>query len=160
MKIKILKDIPGYKTGELLEFPINDYVFGIYRYQVSVLIKQCFAEVVKDDTDIEAIRKSWYGMPNLYKPYENGKIINLNFYYAYLVVKAVVDQLNGDWKPDWQNQKQNKIAICYDHDNNLFKVNSWNYSQESIMPYLENKENGKKVIELCEPELKVLFGIK
>ena len=33
----------------------------------------------------------------------------------------VSDYLNGDWKPDWENQRQKKYYIYYDHENKIFK---------------------------------------
>lgn len=172
MKIRIKKEIPGYKVGEIMETGTSGFLSNnnpnYHNYSVKNLIKESFAEEIKDDIDIEAIRreKSPVGMHHnnhYFLSFDNadGEYSNeeLEFFRAYRIVKAVIDQLNGDWKPDWQ--MENKVfCICFNHEYGKLDITYDIDKQYNILPYCKNEETAQKVIELCEPELKVLFNIK
>ena len=70
----------------------------------------------------------------------------------------VADYLNGDWKPNWNSQKQIKYLIQYDHIRKQFKVDF--YSHTSINPIVfSSRENALKAIEIIgEEELKQFFS--
>ena len=69
----------------------------------------------------------------------------------------VSDYLNGDWKPDWENQRQKKYYIYYDHENKIFKFGHCYYMNEGII-FFSSEENAQKAIELIgEEELKQFF---
>ena len=70
----------------------------------------------------------------------------------------VADYLNGNWKPDWDSQKQIKYLIQYDHIRKQFKVDF--YSHTSINPIVfSSRENALKAIEIIgEEELKQFFS--
>ena len=69
----------------------------------------------------------------------------------------VADYLNGDWKPDWENKKQIKYSILYDHEIkklSLFEFRSKNLS----IPCFSSKENALKAIDIIgEEELRQFF---
>lgn len=70
----------------------------------------------------------------------------------------VADYLNGDWKPDWDNQSQVKYLIQYDHIRKQFKIDF--YSHTSINPIcFSSRENAQKAVEIIgEEELKQFFS--
>lgn len=174
MKIKITKDIPGYKAGEIIE---TDYLKMTIsetagrEYNVKAFIADGWAEEIKDDIDIEAIRKEIKDSSKIAvigfdwaeekeSTTESVVVIPMEFepfITAYRIVKAVIDQLNGDWNPDW-NDYNRKTSIRYD-DNNGFSVD-WFYGRVTIIPICKDNKTAQKVIELVTEELKVLFGVK
>ena len=70
----------------------------------------------------------------------------------------VADYLNGDWKPDWKNQKQKKYYIYYDNEDNVFQIGRCYYINESVV-FFSSEENVLKAIEIIgEEELKKFFS--
>ena len=70
----------------------------------------------------------------------------------------VADYLNGNWKPDWDDSKQIKYLIQYDHIRKQFKFDF--YSHTSIIPIVfSSRENAQKAVEIIgEEELKQFFS--
>lgn len=207
MKIKLLKDIPGFKAGEIADLENYDLIGrekpNTLLYSARNLIRDGWAEEVKDDehncetpgctgevltalgqktlceynewfketiskyipiietgVDIEEIRKDltikeWHA--NTLGGFGGDDFSK--WISAYLVVKAVIEKLNGDWKPDWSNIDLDKWTIMYNHEDKHFMVNDNQYF-ECTFWYLKDQDTTKKVISLCEPEIKVLFGVK
>lgn len=173
MKIKIIKDIPGYKAGyETDERTMSIHSLNGFDYTCEGLITCGFAEEIKDDIDIEAIREkyklfsvhmnnfdkekthSWEFLPAL----NEDEMVFIN---AYRIVKEVIDQFNCDWKPDWEKSiSERKYTPSYDYHDKKWYIQSTGFHIENIFPPCKNREDCQKVIELCEPELKVLFGVK
>lgn len=158
MKIKILKDIPGYKAGE---YESDGFITGHedYEYSASLLVKNGFAEYIKDDIDIEAIRKSFKPIWLTHDLIPNNTIEEINFIEAYRIIKAVTDQLNGDWKPDY-SISQPKFYVYRTTEYFEWRISADDGIITSIIPKCKDRETAEKVIELCESELKVLFGVK
>ena len=70
----------------------------------------------------------------------------------------VSNYLNGDWKPDWNNQEQYKYVIAYNHTEKTFDTDYFRYLSENTV-YFSSKENAKKAIEIIgEEELKQFFS--
>ena len=70
----------------------------------------------------------------------------------------VANYLNGDWKPDWNNQEQYKYVIAYNHTEKTFDTDYFRYLSENTV-YFSSKENAKKAIEIIgEEELKQFFS--
>ncbi len=164
MKIKILKDIPGYKAGHTHDTEKNGIMGDHSNFTYSslkVLIEDGWAEEIKDGVDIEAIRNAYIGIdawaPSIMSP---DNLDNRRFYKAYLVVKKVIDRLNGDWKPIYEIGMEKYFIIGYDHNSKEFQWDNGSINQYTILPPCKNSEVTNKVMELCEPELKVLFGVK
>lgn len=167
--MKILKNIPGYKAGEIIESETDNSKERVYEvligrnvtYMFNPLIEQGYAEIVKDDIDIESIRDKYRSMTWDGKDFKPVLQIDESlFFNAYRIVKTVIDQLNGDWKPDWNDEDQNKNLIIFNVETQKFNSDNWFSYNPSILGVCKNKNVSEKVIKLCEPELKVLFGIK
>lgn len=70
----------------------------------------------------------------------------------------VADYLNGDWKPDWKNQRQKKCYIYYDNEDNIFQIGHCYFVNEGVV-FFSSKENALKAIEIIgEEELKQFFS--
>ena len=70
----------------------------------------------------------------------------------------VSDYLNGDWNPDWKNQRQKKYYIYYDNEDNIFQIGHCYYVNKGIV-FFSSEENAKKAIEIIgEEELKQFFS--
>lgn len=170
MKIKLLKDIPGYKAGHIFETSegsLGMHTFGyrnekqreLCHYHYEYLLEDGWAEEIKDDIDIEEIRKS-YKLWSQY-PYSMAELSKEEqiFLTAYRIVKAVIEKLNGDWKPNW-SESNGIIHLFYNHRHNELGwglTYSIDYSPSFL---LKNVEIAQKVISLCESELYILFGVK
>lgn len=69
----------------------------------------------------------------------------------------VADYLNGDWKPDWDNDTQYKYIISYNVIKETFYIQSWWYVAQGLVCF-SSKENAEKAIKIIgEEELKQLF---
>ena len=69
----------------------------------------------------------------------------------------VAEYLNGNWKPDWNNQEQCKYAIRYNHESKQFYTDFYSYT--CLIPIVfSSRENVQKAIEIIgEEELKKFF---
>ena len=69
----------------------------------------------------------------------------------------VANYLNGDWKPDWNNNLQDKYSIVYNNNKEVFEITtSYKISLSAI--YFSSEENAKKAIEIIgKEELKQFF---
>lgn len=162
-KIKLLKDIPGYKKGEILETKDEIYPTIIFseiglgfEYNVSRLISHGWAEEIKDDIDIEEIRNDYLEVKAGGKYITNYSDSDAEWFTAYRIVKAVIEKLNGDsiellyamWNIDYHFGSKT-FAPLHDPTKIL-----------NILPMCGSAKIAAEVISLCEPELKVLFGVK
>lgn len=175
MKIKILKDIPGIIENTIF-IPDKEGKIHVYgnTYKVKMLLDSGWAEEIKNEIDIEAIRKSLKitlmedGIGTHYDPIAHPErdkpwdieVNEIEFFTAYRVVKKVIDILNGDWKPDWEGDNYNKYYIRYDWEDKEFTYDSVKYISFNIFPVCKDNSIAQKVIGLCESELKILFDIK
>ena len=77
--------------------------------------------------------------------------------YTFKKLLEVADYLNGDWKPDWNNQEQCKYFICYNNESKQFRTDFYSYI--SISPIVfSSRENAQRAIEIIgEEELKQFF---
>ena len=70
----------------------------------------------------------------------------------------VVDYLNDDWKPDWDNKEQLKYIICYNNKSKQFDSDLYSYTSMTPIVF-PSRENAKKAIEIIgEEELKQFFS--
>ena len=161
MRIRILKDIPGYRAGETEDVPRNGQITKHgHNYVVSRIIKEGFAEEVMETVDIEAIRtkmqlwtKDDYGHVHFIKGIN---ILEVDWFSAYRIVREVITRLNDGWEADCDNYRK-KYIIAHDEDG--FR-GDWLYSRASQLPPIKDEETARKVIDLCTPELEILFDIK
>ena len=161
MKIKIIKDIPGYKAGEIVT-PDADWMFEKegFRYAIESIIHGGFAEEVKEyEIDMEEIRKQIYRTTCSYCEQSMDKEIcsDTAWFTAYRIVKAVIEKLNGEWKATGKSS-QKVFYIQFSRMGKCFFSDYWCDASFS-MTAIKDQEISQKVIELCEPELKILFGI-
>ena len=83
---------------------------------------------------------------------------NLSKLITFRKFLEVADYLNGDWKPDWENQRQSKHYIYYDHEDEIFKFGRCHHVNEGIV-FFPSEENAKKAVEIIgEEELKQFFS--
>ena len=81
------------------------------------------------------------------------------YYRDWLIArKRIMDSLDSD--SSWENPKQEKWAICYDHAIKCLKIISWFYNQYSSLPPYKSKEEVKQAMQDLEDEYLVYFGIK
>lgn len=70
----------------------------------------------------------------------------------------VAEYINGDWKPDWDNQEQLKYIICYNNESKQFGSDFYSYTSMTPIVF-PSKENAKKAVEIIgEEELKNFFS--
>ena len=70
----------------------------------------------------------------------------------------VAEYINGDWKPDWDNQEQLKYIICYNNESKQFGSDFYSYTSMTPIVF-PSRENAKKAIEIIgEEELKQFFS--
>ena len=70
----------------------------------------------------------------------------------------VADYLNGNWKLNWDDPKQIRYSILYDHDDNTWKICERRYMSLGEVCF-SSKENALKAIEIIgEEELKQFFS--
>lgn len=53
-------------------------------------------------------------------------------------LQAAIKQLNGDWEPDWNNDKEEKFYITYSHLFKVFEYISFTYFQYESIPMKKN----------------------
>lgn len=102
-------------------------------------------------TDIRKKYNLFYNVPVSSKHYNKVTIFRK--------LLEVADYLNGDWKPDWNNEEQYKYIICYNNESKQFSPDLYTYIYTSITPIVfSSRENALKAIEIIgEEELKKFF---
>ena len=75
-------------------------------------------------------------------------------------IKRRIVELQGDWKPDF-NDYSRKYTICYNYIVNSFTDEEWQrFKHYCVLPYMENKEIALTIINEFHEELKLIFEIK
>ena len=76
-------------------------------------------------------------------------------------VKRRIVELQGDWKPDF-NDDSSKHTICYNYIVNSFTNEEWKRFKHYcvLIPYLKNKEIAETIINEFPDELKLIFDIQ
>ncbi len=76
-------------------------------------------------------------------------------------IKRRLLELQGDWKPDFDDNYYSKYTIRYDHRDNSFVHDGWKRVKYCMLiPYMENKETALTIINEFHEELKLIFDIK
>lgn len=176
MKIKILKDIPGFKAGEELGSEvviegkylvcIPGYAMNgsrekhdIIKYPIDQLQTWGFIQEIKYDVDIEAIRQKVSIEVGIFESKTNDYLPESKWFKSYLTVKEVITQLNGDWKPIYEVGMDHYQILGYNYDEKKLIHDQDYYRLFTLLPPCRDVNVAEKVIELCEPELKVLFKV-
>ncbi len=163
MKIRILKDIPGYKAGTDIDSPAGCGTHGFhnggvgFQYDYSYLIKEGFARDVTDEIDIDAIRDGNRVRNINMQDGLDGSKSAANFIAAYMTVRQVVDQLNELEECGGKFA----VALAKNHGGKLFAGRDITHKMfhYSIIPFCRNMNLAERLVELCEPELRVLFNV-
>lgn len=157
MKYKITKNIENYlnigtelNTGDSITFGPE------------LLVKIGFAEEIKYDIDIEAIRVK-HGVEIIKNNVNDNEFCKMfvspeeaRFIQSFHIVKAVIDQLNGEFEEDTNGGYE----IGYSYNQNKFIGERMSGFRFNITPFCKDQKTTQKIIELCKPELKVLFGVE
>lgn len=170
IKVKLLKDIPGYGKGFIFESNvIHVPVHGDGKYSLIELVQEGWAEEIKDDIDIEEIRKDF--TPYIFGRTDSGKYgtfsgEELAWFNSYRMVKAVIEKLNtiDVEKPIPKDAVYNDdmwtIRCDRYRETCTFRVSNLPWREGSILPRIRNVGDAKELIALVPEELKVLFGVK
>ena len=76
-------------------------------------------------------------------------------------VKKYIHDNGMEFEPDWEDLETTKYWISYDNLEDVFDYSySYRRHHNPQLPILKSTEDCKKVIENCEPELRIIFGIK
>ena len=156
-KTKLLKDIEAMKEKlasmeeELNKqegfkhFPVKD---DEYYYYSSI------GYIDSNIADTYALRV------NVFKSWEEANKA-YNKAVALEKVKRRLLELQGDWKPDF-NDDSSKYTICYNYIVNSFTDEEWQRFKHYcvLIPYMENKEIALTIINEFHEELKLIFEIK
>ena len=155
-KTKLLQDIEAMKEKlasmeeelnkpeKIKHFPIEGDKY--YYYVSSGTI--CSNDSSSDDLKV-----------NVYKTWEEAKEACAKA-FALEKIKRRIIELQGDWKPDF-NDASNKYTICYDHRDNSFADDGWQRVKYcTLIPYMENKEIALTIINEFHEELKLIFDIQ
>lgn len=68
------------------------------------------------------------------------------------------DKCNGDLKPDWKNQNEDKYYIAFHHNDNTMTIYHYLSIEEfNLFGYFKNKSDAERAIELFGDEIKRLF---
>ncbi len=133
------------------------------QYQTKYLIEQGWAEEIKDDIDIEEIRNYFR---SLLKSFVSNTPFGVDiacsneqgeFFTAYRIIKAVIEKLNGDWKDSFEELK---FFPEYSTVSEEWFDQDCNPIAKGLLPFCKSENVAKQLISLCEPELKVLFGVE
>lgn len=73
-------------------------------------------------------------------------------------VKRKLLELQGDWKPNWEDGDEEKVYISYYHYEGVFEPGVVYFSQSiDEFPYVKSKEIALTIINEMKDELKLIF---
>ena len=76
-------------------------------------------------------------------------------------VKRRLLELQGDWKPDFDDNYSSKYTIRYDHRDNSFVHDGWRRVKYCVLiPYMKSEEITNIIINEFHEELKLIFDIQ
>ena len=93
-------------------------------------------------------------------PKNSSVFTNVDYFLKLITFRKlleVADYLNGDWKPDWNDETQYKYYISYDGRNETFFIDNRCYVNQGIVCF-SSKEKALKAIEIIgEEELRQFY---
>lgn len=127
----------GGKSGEITSW-VNA---GEYDYDFDYSIGNCFKT---EEEAEEALKTGW-----------------IAYLQALKRLKNYIAEYGLEFEPDWDDTCA-KHFIVYEHNTRLFSSDRYGvgFRQASSLPYFETENDAEQVIRDCEPELKILFGVK
>ena len=73
-------------------------------------------------------------------------------------IKRRIKELQGDWKPNWLDDGEEKFCIMHDHIKKRFITDCWYITEHyQLLPYMENKTIAATIIKEMEDELKLIL---
>ena len=75
-------------------------------------------------------------------------------------IKEYCNDKRGEFAPDWNDHKQYKYHITYDHEDHKYTYDSYCYTQNLISLYLEEEKHCNEIIEKFKDDLDILFDRK
>lgn len=98
-------------------------------------------------------------MGNVYKTKEEAeKQVELT--KAIVRVKQFIAENCEEFEPDWSNGDQRKYEVyCDSYAEEIRADSMFSYKSATLLPYLKTKEDAQKVIDNCEKDLKLIFGL-
>lgn len=109
--------------------------------------------------DNDNIDKYRYLTGNCYQSEEQAQKANKRIKAIGRVTHAI-HKANGNWKPDWSDEKQPKCFIYYDNGQKRFwKEVNWTLQSAHCIPYL-TFETALYIIKEHEADLKLIFWIE
>ena len=76
-------------------------------------------------------------------------------------IKRRLLELQGDWKPDFNNTSQRKCTIRHNYENNSFTYDGWHRVKHCVLiPYMKSEEITNIIINEFHEELKLIFDIQ
>lgn len=76
-------------------------------------------------------------------------------------IKRRLLELQGDWKPDFNDASQRKCTIRHNDENNSFTHDGWYRVKHCVLiPYMKSEEITNIIINEFHKELKLIFEIK
>src|SRR5574344_2292428 len=73
-------------------------------------------------------------------------------------IKRRIIELQGDWKPNWMNEAEEKFCIMQDHTKRIFITDCWYVTEHyQLLPYMENKTIATTIMNEMEDELKLIL---
>ena len=94
---------------------------------------------------------------NAYKSYNEAEEA-YNKAVAVEKIKRRIIELQGNWKPNWLDDGEEKFCIMYDHIKKLFITDCWYITEHyQLLPYMENKTIAATIMTEMADELKLIL---
>ena len=155
-KTKLLKDIEAMKeklasmekelnkTEEFKHFPSKGEVYYFYTSSKGAI---CSNTASDNNLKVNAYRTE----KEAEKAYNKAVAVEK--------IKRRILELQGDWKPDF-NDACNKYTIRYDYRDSSFVHDGWRIVKHyMVIPYMKDKETVDIIINEFHKELKLIFDI-
>ena len=131
------------KPEKFKHFPSEGDVYYFYTSSKDVI---CSNIATSDDLRV-----------NVFKSKEEAKEA-YNKAVAVEKIKRRIIELQGDWKPNWLDDAEEKFCIMYDHAKRIFITDCWYETEHfQILPYMENKTIAATIMNEMEDELKLIL---
>ena len=153
-KTKLLQDIEAMKEKlasmeeelnkleKIKHFPSEGEIYYYYTSSGSIRHDKAF----NDDI-----------LVNAYKSYKEAEEA-YNKAVAVEKIKRRIIELQGDWKPNWLDDGEEKFCIMHDHIKKLFITDCWHITEHyQLLPYMENKTIAATIMNEMEDELKLIL---
>jgi hypothetical protein len=73
-------------------------------------------------------------------------------------VSRMINELNWEWEPNWDDSSEFKYHIFYDNNNDTYTKTSNSYVQYRLtIPYIKSGGIAEQIIKECKSDLDVIF---